>query len=76
MEDRLLQASEAARLLGISRRYAWLLGRRGVLPTVRVGKRQVRYSAIALRDWIASGGIPRDVMRNQLETGPQSGAAT
>lgn len=76
MEDRLLQASDVARLLGISRRYAWLLGRRGVLPTVRVGRRQVRYSATALRDWIASGGIPRDVMGSQRGTERESGAAT
>jgi excisionase family DNA binding protein len=60
MEDRLLRASEAARLLGISRRRAYLLSRRGVLPVVRLGKRQVRYSAAALRDWIASGGTSTD----------------
>jgi predicted DNA-binding transcriptional regulator AlpA len=56
MEDRLLEAKEVSRLLGISRRRAWLLGRRGVLPVVRLGARQVRYSSAALREWVARGG--------------------
>ena len=67
MDDRLLQASEAAHLLGISRRRAYLLGSRGVLPTGRLGERQVRFSATALREWIASGGIRRDVLAKALE---------
>lgn len=55
--DRLLNVSDAAQLLAIPKRRVWLLGRRGVLPVVRLGKRQVRYSAAALGMWIADGGL-------------------
>lgn len=56
-EDQLLMAADVAKRLGVSRRHAWLLGRRGVLPTIRVGRRQVRYSLAALNGWIAAGGL-------------------
>jgi excisionase family DNA binding protein len=55
--DQLLRAGEAARVLGITRSRAYLLGRRGVIPIVRLGERQVRFSATALQEWIASGGM-------------------
>lgn len=57
MDDRLLKAGEAASFLGISRRRAYLLGRRGILPVVRLGPRQVRYSAAALRELVERGGV-------------------
>jgi excisionase family DNA binding protein len=54
--DQLMRAGEAAQLLGITRRRAYLLGRQGVIPVVRLGERQVRFSASALGAWIAAGG--------------------
>ena len=60
MDQLLLEAREAARLLGITRRRTYLLGRRGVIPgVVHLGARQVRFNATALREWIAEGGVCR-----------------
>ena len=57
MEDRLLPATEASRLLGISKRRCWLLARRGLIPSVKMGDRQVRFSAARLQELIAKGGV-------------------
>ena len=37
-DDKLLSAEEVANLLGVPRRYVYDLARRGVIPSVRVGK--------------------------------------
>jgi excisionase family DNA binding protein len=69
--DQLIEAREAARLLGISRRRAYLLGRLGVIPVVRLGERQVRFSATALHQWIAAGGKARDLADAPAPQQPQ-----
>jgi excisionase family DNA binding protein len=51
---RLLTADDVAGLLGVPRTFVYALSRRGVLPTVRIGDRYVRYRANAIEDWIAS----------------------
>jgi excisionase family DNA binding protein len=55
--DRLLTAREAAELLGLKEGTlaAWRSrGTKGQPPAVRIGKRSIRYSEAALRDWIAA----------------------
>ena len=53
--DRLLTLDEAAERLHVSRRHAYELHRRGVLPTVSVGRR-VRIDPERLEEFIQSGG--------------------
>ena len=49
----LLTPLEAARALGISERNLWTLTQEGVIDSVRVGKRSIRYSVATLEKWIA-----------------------
>ncbi len=50
--DRLLTMPEVAEQLGITEHQAREMGRRGKLPTVRVGERRVRVRASALAEWV------------------------
>jgi excisionase family DNA binding protein len=54
---KLLGAKEVASLLGITQNRLYDLGKRGLIPTVRIGK-QVRYPEDKLRAWIEQGGMP------------------
>jgi len=46
-----LTVPETARVLGISKKKAWLMVWSGELPSLRIGK-CVRVRAVTLRDWI------------------------
>ena len=48
----LLTPPEAARALGICERTLWQLTRDGVIDSVRVGTRSIRYSVTTLEKWI------------------------
>lgn len=48
----LVDAGEAARLLGIGKRKLWAMTASAEVPHVRIG-RLVRYSVEALREWVA-----------------------
>lgn len=50
---RLLTADDVAAVLGVPRTFVYALSRRGVLPTVRLGERYVRYRAETIAEWIA-----------------------
>ena len=51
-EERLADMPEVAKVLGIPEEHARELGRRGEIPTVRVGERYVRVRLSSLRQWI------------------------
>jgi excisionase family DNA binding protein len=53
----LLEITEVAGILGVSRTRAYALVRLGLLPAVHLG-RQVRVSSKALEAWIETGGQP------------------
>jgi excisionase family DNA binding protein len=53
---RLLNAREVSDATGLPRWRIYELSRRGELPAVAVGSRSYRYSAPAIREWIAGGG--------------------
>ena len=43
-----ISVEQAARYLGVSRAYAYQMAREGQLPTIKLGERRVRVSALAL----------------------------
>ena len=53
MNERLLTAVEVAELLAVPRTRVWSMSRRGEIPTVRIGPREVRYRPQDIDQWIA-----------------------
>ena len=53
---RLLTAKEVAAILRVKPARVYTLARDGLLPSVRIGDRQIRFQLSALQEWIASGG--------------------
>jgi excisionase family DNA binding protein len=51
-QQSLLRPKDAADVLGVSERYLSSLARRGELPSVRMGKRAIRYSRADLAAFI------------------------
>lgn len=61
-EPLLVPATEAARLVQISRSHWWRLNATGYVPApLHVGTRCPRWVLRELQDWIAAGCPPRDV---------------
>ncbi|MHB8696005.1 MAG: helix-turn-helix transcriptional regulator [Solirubrobacteraceae bacterium] len=53
MGEPLLTALEVAKLLAVKRERVWSMSRRGEIPTVRLGPREVRYRPEDIEKWIA-----------------------
>lgn len=56
MEKQILVADEVAELLRVDRQRVYELVRRGAIPVVRIGQRQYRFNAEAIKQWIEGGG--------------------
>lgn len=59
-ENKLLTANEVAKELRLPKHRVYELTRRKLIPFVQIGERQYRYSAEALKEWIANGGNRQD----------------
>jgi len=53
MGERLMTALEVADLLAVPKTRVWSMSRRGEIPTVRLGSREVRYRRQDIEAWIA-----------------------
>lgn len=60
MEQKLLIAEEVAELLRVDKQRVYELVRTQKIPFVRVGDRQYRFSADAVRHWMETGGTRRE----------------
>ena len=56
MEKQILIADEVAEMLRVDRQRVYELARRNEIPVIRVGERQYRFDAEAIRQWIERGG--------------------
>ncbi len=54
--EKLMTANEVKDIFGIELQRVWELTRRKLLPTVKLGDRQYRYSRQAIERFIADGG--------------------
>jgi excisionase family DNA binding protein len=63
---RLLTAKEVSQVLQVKPARVYELAREQVIPSVRLGERQVRFDEAALREWIARGGAAQE---NQHQPG-------
>ena len=61
MNQDILIADEAAKLLRVSKQRIYELVRTNKIPTIRIGERQFRFSKQALERWLENGGnVKRD----------------
>ncbi len=56
MEKQILLADEVAEMLRVDRQRVYELARRNAIPVIRLGERQYRFDAEAIREWIGRGG--------------------
>jgi excisionase family DNA binding protein len=56
MERQILVANEVAKMLRVDRQRVYELARRNAIPVIRLGERQYRFDAEAIRQWIERGG--------------------
>jgi excisionase family DNA binding protein len=66
---RLLTAKEVALILNVTPARVYELGRTAVIPSVKIGLRQLRFEEDALRNWIAGGGCKWAQDANDEKTG-------
>jgi excisionase family DNA binding protein len=53
---RLLDAKEVAEILQVNVQRVYELTRQGILPSIRIGPRQIRFEETRLMQWIEHGG--------------------
>lgn len=53
---RLLDAKEVAEILQVNVQRVYELTRQGILPSIRIGPRQIRFEETRLTQWIEHGG--------------------
>lgn len=53
MGESLLTAVQVAEMLAVPKARVWSMSRRGEIPTVRIGAREVRYRPEDIDKWIA-----------------------
>ncbi len=56
MDRQILVADEVAEMLRVDRQRIYELVRRNAIPVIRLGERQYRFDAEAIRQWITRGG--------------------
>jgi excisionase family DNA binding protein len=56
MEPQILVADEVAEMLRVDRQRVYELARRHAIPVIKIGQRQYRFDAEAIRQWIERGG--------------------
>ena len=57
----LMKAPEAAKMLDIRLARLYELTRQRIVPSVRIGPKQLRYDRETLREWIQKGGLNQTV---------------
>jgi excisionase family DNA binding protein len=58
MDRQILVADEVAEMLRVDRQRVYELVRRKAIPVIRLGERQYRFDAEAIKEWIERGGSP------------------
>jgi excisionase family DNA binding protein len=56
MERQILIADEVAEMLRVDRQRVYELARRNAIPVIRLGERQYRFDAEAIKQWMQRGG--------------------
>jgi excisionase family DNA binding protein len=64
LDEPLLDATEAARLLNVRRGTLYELVRSRGLPHVRIGQRGLRFTRRGLQEWVAANTYGQDVQPN------------
>ncbi len=67
MAKEILIADEVAEMLRVDRQRVYELARRNAIPVIRVGERQYRFDAEAIRQWMTRGGSTTEERRGEGE---------
>jgi excisionase family DNA binding protein len=69
MTKELLTADEVASVLRVDRQRIYFLVRQQLIPHIKIGHRQIRFSAEAIEYWLSAGGNQMDsrAYPNQIE---------
>jgi len=62
---RLIKAKEAAEILDLRLPRLYELTRQGLIPSVKVGEKSIRYNEAALKEFIERGGVVRRDENNE-----------
>jgi excisionase family DNA binding protein len=65
--QQILIADEVAEMLRVDRQRVYELARRNAIPVIRLGERQYRFDAGAIRQWIERGGSGATAVRSTIE---------
>lgn len=60
MEKQILIADEVAELLRVDKQRVYELARTNQIPVIRLGERQYRFSAQAIKDFLQEGGTRKE----------------
>ncbi len=63
--EKLKTAKEVSEMFQIDLQRVYELTRRKLLPSVKLGERQYRYSETALQNWIEQGGNQSEVSKDE-----------
>ncbi len=67
MERPILIADEVAALLRVDRQRVYELARGNAIPVIRLGERQYRFDAEAIKQWMTRGGSTTEERRGEGE---------
>jgi excisionase family DNA binding protein len=64
----LITAKTASQILGVSLPRVYELARLQAIPSIKLGRRQIRFSEEALAEWARQGGISHnEIDRNEVD---------
>jgi excisionase family DNA binding protein len=67
MDKQILVADEVAEILRVDRQRVYELVRRKAIPVIRLGERQYRFDAEAIRQWIVRGGSTAETIGSEVQ---------
>jgi excisionase family DNA binding protein len=67
MEKQILVAEEVAEILRIDKQRVYELVRTKQIPFIRLGERQYRFLAEAIKDFLHNGGTQKAIESNELK---------
>lgn len=59
--DKLLRVAQVAKAFDITERHLQKLAEKGLIPSIRLGERALRFDPVQLRTWLEAGGVKSEI---------------